>query len=100
MSYWEPRRWVYNGLLAAVVALMLQQGQHWRQAFQSLPWLGLAAILANLCFCLAYPIDLGLQISRHKALWLRLRPGLFVVGCVQGLALTYLVLPEVLKGHL
>ena len=100
LTYWEPRRLVYNGLLTVVVAVLLQQGQQWSQAIRTLPWLLLAALLANLCFCLAYPVDLGLQISRYQPLWLRIRPWLFVAGCLEGLALTYLILPEVLKGHL
>lgn len=100
IGYWEPRRLLFNGLLAFTVALLLQQQGHWNQALQQLPWLMLAAVLANLCYCLAYPIDLGLQVSVYRARWLPLRPWLFLAGCLEGLALTYLVLPEVLKGRL
>ncbi len=100
IGYWEPRRLLFNGLLALAVTVLLQQQGQWSQALQQLPWLLLAALLANLCYCLAYPLDLGLQVSKYRDRWMPFRPWLFLAGCLEGLALTYLVLPEVLKGRL
>ena len=82
--FWEPRRLVYNLLLAAVVVIWLVASwPHFRPAvrLQGLLFLIVMALLANLCYCAAYLVDLPLQLSTQSALWSRRwRWGIWVLG--------------------
>lgn len=83
IAYWERKRLVYNGVLACVVFCcwggeILTAKPH--------ECLGLAFVLlffaaiANVLFCLAYPIDIVLQFSPLRAKWKRCRWVLFASG--------------------
>jgi hypothetical protein len=66
IRYWEPRRIIYNFLLLAVcVAWFAVEWQHFRPAltWSSLPPLTVLALLANVCYCAAYLVDIPLQQS-------------------------------------
>jgi hypothetical protein len=63
---WEPRRALYNFILALVVGeWLLATWPHFRPAFHlsSLLLLSVLALLANVCFCAAYLVDIPLQRS-------------------------------------
>ncbi|HET8690984.1 MAG TPA: hypothetical protein VFM30_02530 [Steroidobacteraceae bacterium] len=87
IRYWEPRRIVYNGVLAFVVAI--HAAVAW---FGPVPMppitsdallsLFLLAVLANVAYCAAYIPDIPAQLSGFRAQWLRLRVVVFVVGLV------------------
>ena len=83
MRFWEPRRLVYNLILAVVVAIWLVASwPHFRPAFtlQSLLLLAILALLANACYCAAYLVDLPMQsLSVGRALR-RQRWVLWVIG--------------------
>jgi len=95
IRYWEPRRLVYNGVLAAVVmvhvwpALPSRWNGEWLPAIAALLVL---AVAANVAYCAAYPVDVFLQCSDFRETWRRYRWGLFVLGLLVAAALTWLVL--------
>ena len=82
-SYWERKRIVYNAVL--VVLTLVCWGS---EIVTGGPraWLGSAivltgfALVANALFCLAYPIDIGLQLFSLETLLQRTRPVLFACG--------------------
>lgn len=83
LRYWEPRRIVYNLVLAAVVlGWLVLTWPHFRAALtvRSLLLLFVLAVLANVCYCTAYLVDIPLQLSSFRGLWLRWRWGLWLTG--------------------
>ena len=100
LSYWEPRRLGYNLVLTVVVIGQLTSLHAWPQLATLKVVVGMVVCcaLANLCYCCAYPIDLGLQHSDYRESWLQRRGGLFFAGCILGCALTALSVPLVLIG--
>jgi hypothetical protein len=91
LRFWEPRRAIYNVILAAVTGTWLAATwPHFRPAFtlQSLMQLSGLALLANLCYTSAYLLDLPLQRSPFSAFWKRCRWLLFVTGTLFAVILT------------
>ncbi|MBX3165843.1 MAG: hypothetical protein KF760_00470 [Candidatus Eremiobacteraeota bacterium] len=101
LAYWEPRRLVYNGLLALVVLLQLQQNHWWADFLTgaSLLRLVIAVALANLCYTTAHAIDLAIQHSDFRKFWLDMRGWLFAAGSVLGSVLACVFLPVFVLGH-
>lgn len=85
IRYWERGRILYNAALLAVAAVVFCVFWPQSRAVLSVD-LGLGlfvlAVLANVAYCAAYPVDLLLQCSGFRATWLRIRWGLFVIGTV------------------
>jgi hypothetical protein len=83
IRYWEPRRIIYNLVLVAVVVAWLfftwPRFQN-AVALGSLLFLSVFAILANLCYCAAYVVDIPMQYSLFKDLWRRRRWSLWTAG--------------------
>jgi ketosteroid isomerase-like protein len=72
LRYWEPRRFVYNGVLAFVVVahfLLAWPGSRDKLSFDLVLGLFLLAVLANIAYCTAYLGDLFLQFSGLEAAW-------------------------------
>lgn len=85
MRYWEPRRLVYNGVLAAIV--MGYFVAYWPDSrsvitFNSILILFILGVAANGCYCAAYVPDLFAQYSGFRPLWLKWRGFLFAIGVV------------------
>lgn len=83
MRYWEPRRFVYNAVLAVVV--LWHFFGSWpasQKAFtlDTVLFLFLLAVLANGCYCAAYVPDLFAQFTGFRPLWLRWRGILLGIG--------------------
>jgi hypothetical protein len=92
MHYWEPRRLVYNIVLAAVVAAWLVfTWPHFRPAFtmQALLMLLVLAAIANACYCAAYLVDTAMQRSPFRATWLHARWLLWLAGTLFAAALAW-----------
>ena len=83
IRYWEPRRIIYNLVLAAIVAACFWLGlPASRQSLtvNFLLMLFLLAVLANVAYCAAYLADIFAQMSGFRELWRRDRWLLFVIG--------------------
>ena len=83
IRFWEPRRIVYNFVLTAVAVFWLvRTWPHFRPAFTltSLLQLAVLAILANVCYCAAYLVDIPMQLSELSATWRQRRWILWLLG--------------------
>ena len=83
LRYWERLRLLYNAALFAVVAAVVATGAPRtvdRISADVLQTLFVLAVLANVAYCAAYPVDLLAQASDLRGLWLRIRWTLFAVG--------------------
>ena len=92
LRYWEPRRLVYNGVLAAVVIAefaVAWPGSRDRLSFDNLVGLFFLAVLANVAYCAVYIVDLFVQFSGLDAAWQRGRVVLLVVGTAFAAAITH-----------
>lgn len=83
LRYWEPRRALYNAVLALVVAAVF--AVQWRDLLRhaSVDFflsLFLLTVLANVAFCAAYPADVFVQRAGLAGARRRVRTALFVVG--------------------
>jgi hypothetical protein len=106
IRYWELRRVVYNLALAAMVvalAVAFRARIESRVSFELLLALVVLAVLANLCYCAAYLVDLPMQLSSHAGIWKRWRWLLWMGGVLFGMALAWYwtgdeILPALLAG--
>lgn len=83
IRYWEPRRIVYNLVLTAVfVGWVVLTWPHFRPAplLQSFTALFFLAMMANLCYCAAYLVDIPMQHSSFREVWRRRRWALWMLG--------------------
>ena len=83
IRYWEPRRIVYNVVLAAIVVVYYWMGLPLSKQLLTLNFvlfLFLLAVLANVCYCVAYAVDIFAQTSGFRDLWQRIRWVLFLIG--------------------
>lgn len=90
LRYWEPRRILYNLALGLVVAIVFTEHLPTsREAltFDTAQGLFVLAVLANVAYCSAYVVDLVLQLSAFRLVWLRRRWILLVIGIVFGAVL-------------
>jgi hypothetical protein len=83
IAYWEPRRIGYNLILTAiVVGRVTLTWPHFRSAITlaNLLILFVLAVLANVCYCAAYLVDVPVQYSTFREQWRRWRWALWVLG--------------------
>ena len=81
--FWEPRRLIYNFILAVVTATwLIATWPHFRPAMTltSLFLLSILALIANACYSAAYFVDIPLQSSSTGASRNRFRWGLWILG--------------------
>ncbi|HSZ61057.1 MAG TPA: hypothetical protein VK828_04635 [Terriglobales bacterium] len=92
IHYWEPRRILYNLALAVIVAFHFVKGLPFSKTvvqFNSLLFLFVLAVLANVAYCAAYVPDIFAQMSSLRSSWLRYRWVLFVIGLAFAAVLTH-----------
>lgn len=85
IRYWEPRRIGYNLVLALIVLGWVSfTWPHFRGAFtwRSLLALVVLAVLANVCYCAAYLVDVPVQYSAFRDKWRRRRWVLWLIGAI------------------
>jgi hypothetical protein len=90
LRFWEPRRLLYNFILAAVTfTWIVATWPHFRPAlaWPSLLPLTFLALVANVCYSVAYVVDIPMQSSSTSTTRNRLRWGLWVLGMVFALLL-------------
>jgi len=101
LRYWEPRRLLYNAALAAVV------GAHvvtkWtaiqpRLSFDMLFGFFFLAVLANVCYCVVYAVDLFVRFSGLQEAWERARVVVLLVGTAFAAVITHFFSSVILWG--
>jgi hypothetical protein len=83
IGYWEPRRILYNVVLATIVIGYFVgnwPASRERATSDLAQGLFVLAVLANVAYCAAYIPDVFVQLSGARDRWLRVRWVLFVVG--------------------
>ena len=94
LRYWEPRRIVYN-LVLALTTLMTAWADLGSETFSfTVPAaiiLFLLAAVANVLYSIAYPVDVFIQASEFREVWLKFRWLLFFCGLAIGMAAACLV---------
>jgi hypothetical protein len=82
---------LFNLVLAIVTGTVYMANfPHSRRqfTFDTLQGLVVLAVLANIAYCAAYPVDVLAQLSGFRATWLRVRWVLLAIGLVLGAILT------------
>jgi hypothetical protein len=83
LRYWEPRRLIYNAVLAGVVVahvVTAWPSSREKLSFDLLLGLFILAVLANVAYCAVYLADLFVQFSGLHVAWRRGRVVLLIVG--------------------
>ncbi len=91
LHYWEPRRILYDLILAGVfIAWVALTWPHFSGAapLQALVFLLVFALGANICYSAVYLADIPLQYSPIRAVWVRWRFGLWLVGMLLAVVFT------------
>jgi len=91
ISFWEPRRLVYNLALAGIVIAYFVAGYPASKAVLSIDFalgLFLLAVGANIAYCAAYLADVFVQASGFREVWQRMRWVLFVIGTLVAAIIT------------
>src|SRR5262245_38303572 len=91
IRFWERARIGYNLVLAAVVAAYFIVGLPASKSHLNVDLaLGvfILAVLANVAFCAAYPLDIFAQMSAFHALWLRVRWVVLGIGVLFAAVIT------------
>jgi len=100
IRFWEPLRIAYNLLLIGVVILWVVGT--WPRLRGALTWaslipLGVLALLANICYCAAYLVDIPVQRAKLTNALRKWRWALWIGGALFAIALAnYWIADEVL----
>ncbi len=99
MCYWEPRRYVYNAILALVIAgWIVLTWPHFRTAptSEGIVFLVFLFLMANVCYTGAYLVDIPMQHTSLAASWRRWRWLLWLGGMfIAVLFLNYWIADEI-----
>ena len=102
MRYWEPRRILYNLILAAIVAIyfvLLWPASRAAVQIDVALFVFLLAVLANVAYCAAYIPDIFAQVSGFRGMWQRYRWILFLIGIAFAGTLTRFWALAIFGGH-
>ena len=83
IRFWEPRRIGYNVVLPVIVILCFVSklpASKQEVSVNLVLFIFELAVLANIAYCTAYPVDILVQITGYRDHWRTLPWGLFVVG--------------------
>jgi hypothetical protein len=101
LRYWEPRRVVYNTVLALVVlghfvaALPVSTE---KLSVDVVLGLFVLAVGANICYCVVYLVDLFVQFAGLQGPWRRGRVALLVIGTALGAVIAHFIAKEFFSG--
>jgi hypothetical protein len=94
LRYWEPRRLLYNGTLAAVVlahVVLAWPASREKLSPDLLMGFFLLAVLANVAYSAVYVVDLFVQFSGLDRPWRVGRPVLLFIGTAFAAIITHFV---------
>lgn len=83
IRFWEPMRLAYNFILGAIVLIYFGLGYPGSKSSLSIDGallVFLLAVIANVAYCAAYPVDLFAQASAFRESWRKRRWILFAIG--------------------
>ena len=83
IRFWEPRRVIYNAVLATIVSAYFAidyPASKGRLSIDFILVLFLLAVVANIAYCAAYLVDVFVQASGFREVWQRSRWVLFAIG--------------------
>ena len=92
IRYWEPRRALYNLMLAVIVIVHFVRGLPFSKSMlqlNSVLLLFVLAVLANVAYCAAYVPDVFAQMSGSRESWLRYRWIVLLIGLAFAGVLTH-----------
>ena len=93
IRYWEPRRFVYNIVLALVVCAEFIITWPAGRPLITVPYailLFILAVIANLLYCTVYAVDLFAQFSNARGMWRKWRWVVLIIGTVLAAAIAHL----------
>ncbi len=97
--FWETRRLIYNALLGTVVILWAAiTWPHFRNVPmpKSLVLLAVLALIANVCYCAAYLVDIPIQHTAAQNAWKKYRWILWLLGTLFAILLAnYWIVDEI-----
>lgn len=102
IRYWERHRILYNLVLLVVVATIFGANAAAFGRVVSLDLflqLFLLAVMANVAYCAAYPVDLTAQWSTLRPSWLRARWVLFLIGLAFATTIAQFIARGLLAEH-
>jgi hypothetical protein len=85
IRFWEIRRIFYNLWLTAIVLIyffIYWPGSKSFVQLDALSSLFILAVLANVAYCAAYPVDVFVQMSGEREIWRTVRWVLFGIGMI------------------
>jgi hypothetical protein len=84
IRYWEPRRLLYNLVLAATVltyfGLNYPASKEALLSVDGALFIFILAVLANVAYCAAYVVDIFAQLSEFRPVWLKYRWAMLAIG--------------------
>src|SRR5215207_3987952 len=83
VRFWERGRIVYNVVLLVIVGGYFVAGlpsSLQQFSFDLALGLFMLAVLANVAYCAAYPVDIFAQFTGFRGAWSRVRWAVFVIG--------------------
>ena len=92
LRYWEPRRFFYNGILLIVVmAHIATKWPHVRSllTFDVFLFMFLLAVLANICYCAVYAVDIFVRFSGLQKAWQKGRIAVLLIGTAFAAVITH-----------
>lgn len=78
--FWETGRLGYNGVLAALLLLLASFGNAWEEIGRNFGVVIVLGAIANLLYCVAYPVDLVVQATPARDLWRKWRWAVWCAG--------------------
>jgi hypothetical protein len=69
VRFWETGRLGYNGVLALVLLIVASYGDAWETIAKEFGLVIGLGVMANLLYCVAYPIDFVIQATPARAIW-------------------------------
>lgn len=88
LRFWELARIPYNLVLLLIVVLVVGP-QFATMPVNALGMLAFLAVIANVLYSIAYPIDIFMQLSSWREGWRAARFGLWLIGMLTAAWLTF-----------
>jgi hypothetical protein len=91
IRYWEPRRLIYNAVLAAIVLIYFGRNYPATKSLisvDSILILFVLVVLANVAYCAAYVVDIFASASTLRDQWQKRRWIIFLIGLLFAAVIT------------